>query len=556
MSVKLEASLDETKIYLKSLWNDKQEEKPKLKSLLEFIKKKNKVELNENMAEPKDDKVLTQPNSEHIPEPKDEIDIDYINVIINETEQLDKKIEQQIAEPKEDAILNKSSGKENSSDNITEEQLVDLNFDINNEEEFKKYVKQNLGLIREIGYRVYNNIGLEKEVNVNPNDVTDKDIDIVYQFKTGSMITKKNLMGNIAHSTIYPKYKSGDYKKPENFRYLVNHHNTIKILDRLWCIDLIKKIGSVKNMPDNKIFKSSLVKRYNKNIVVTADENTQSMSNVVLLDISKAFDSVNWDVLEDLLISNLTRKTSKEIAEEFVNQYMLILVSRELFYNKEKIEVSKGIPTGLPSSTLIFTLVMEEIIYRWCNETQYKNLTEFIMNVYVDDIYLKILDISNANTIVTSLINYLTKYKLMVNKLKSRADKKLHLEDFPELLETDCYLGIPFTRDIQKYGKIVLEEFNKKKMIIDWNEIVDILSKNNDKKLVPKLMGFFLYKFSPFIKWEENNSRNQIINFIKTHYLSPTIFQWIKTYTMTNFWYGYNIFIGFLNRWYGNLIKN
>ncbi len=93
-------------------------------------------------------------------------------------------------------------------------------------------------------------------------------------------------------------------------------------------------------------------------------------------------------------------------------------------------------------------------------------------------------------------------------------------------------------------------------MIIDWNEIVDILSKNNDKKLVPKLMGFFLYKFSPFIKWEENNSRNQIINFIKTHYLSPTIFQWIKTYTMTNFWYGYNIFIGFLNRWYGNLIKN
>lgn len=389
--------------------------------------------------------------------------------------------------------------------------------EINDKTKFKKQVKENLAKLREVGFRVYHNIGLEEEVNLAPKTVTTQDINKVYTFKTTDKLYRNNIMKYISRCTIFPKYKHGDTSKPENFRYLVNHHNTIKILDRLWCMELITKIKD--NVPDQQIYKASLIHRFNSSTSDTAIHNTQTTESVVLLDIEKAFDSLEWDVLENLLTSNLTRKINEETAKELVEQYMTILKNREFYYNNKLVPISKGISTGLPSSNLVFTLAIEEIIYRWFNKTKYENNKEFIMNVYVDDIFLKILELDKTSQIVISLIQFLTEFQLNVNKNKSKANSNLPIDIPNKLKPTDFYLGIPFTRDVKLYGKLILDEFRNNKLDWDWEEIYDELSKDNSNEDVLEnqriIIGFMNYKLKPFLnKDSEETTKIQIKKFI------------------------------------------
>jgi hypothetical protein len=415
-----------------------------------------------------------------------------------------------------ESILKPSSPKNKHPENDSE---IIENFPeivVDDKTKFKKQVKENLLKLREVGFRVYHNIGLEEEVNLVPNTVTNHDINKVYTFKTSEKLYRKNIMKDISKCTIFPKHKHGDVTKPENFRYLVNHHNTIKILDRLWCMELIQKIKD--NIPDPEIFKASLIHRFNTSTSETAIKNTQSIDSVILLDIEKAFDSLEWDVLEDLMLSNLTRKINKETAKELVDQYMTILKNRELYYNNIKIEISKGISTGLPSSNLVFTLAMEEIIYRWFNKTKYTNNKEFILNVYVDDIYLKMLETSNSSTVVNSLTEFLSEFQLYVNKHKSKADPNLSIDIPNQLKPTDYYLGIPFTRSIKLYGDLILNEFQTKKLDWEWEDIYDELVKDNINKEVMEnqriIVGFMNYKLKPFLTDSEKTIKEQIKDFI------------------------------------------
>jgi hypothetical protein len=384
---------------------------------------------------------------------------------------------------------------------------------INNKTEFKKQVKENLEKLREVGFKVYHNIGLEEEVNLVPKTVTSHDITKVYTFKSTDKLYRNNIMKDISRCTIFPKYKHGDTSKPENFRYLVNHHNTIKILDRLWCMELITKIKD--NIPDQQIFKTSLIHRFNSSTSDTAIHNTQTTDSVVLLDIEKAFDSLEWDVLENLLTSNLTRKINEETAKQLVEQYMTILKNREFYYNNKPVPISKGISTGLPSSNLVFTLAIEEIIYRWFNKTKYENNKEFIMNVYVDDIFLNILELDKTCQIINSLIEFLAEFHLNINKNKSKAASNLPIDIPNKLKPTDFYLGIPFTRDVKLYGELVLDEFRNNKLDWDWEEIYDELCKDNLNEVVLEnqriIVGFMNYKLKPFLnKDSEDTSKTQI----------------------------------------------
>jgi hypothetical protein len=395
-----------------------------------------------------------------------------------------------------------------AEDNSEEDSEVpNIEIDMKDKTKFKTQVRENLKKIREIGFRVYHNVGLEKEVNLNPSTVTNNEINQVYNFKAGTGLSRNSLMKDICRCTIFPKYKSGDVTKPENFRYLVNHHNAVKIINRIWCMELIQKCG--KNIPDNQIYKANLVKSFSGSIINTAVSNTQSIDNVVLIDISRAFDSLEWDVLENLLLTNLTRKINSETAKELVEQYMTIIKNRELYYNGHLIEISKGIPTGLPSSNLVFTLALEEILFRWLNETGYKNDKDFIMNVYVDDIYLKIKNTSEVNNIVNSLIKQLSTYQLNINKIKSKADESLKISTINVIKNTDYYLGIPFTRDIKLYGQLVLNEFKTNKMNLSWGQIYDKLnSEDTPYEEISIIIGFMNYKLRPFLDLNSESNEN------------------------------------------------
>jgi hypothetical protein len=447
---------------------------------------------------------------------QDNIVVEYLNKLWNKT---DESVIQKLID---DNVINKITKDETK---VEESELDEIEINeivnIENENNFKKNIRDNLNKIREIGFRAYKNIGLEKEVNLIIKSVTDNEINQVYNFKVADDFNRRNIMKDISRCTIFPKYKSGDVTKPENFRYLVNHHNVIKIIDRLWCVEVINNCGS--NLPDKNIYKANLVKAFNGSIIETAIENTKTIDSVVLLDISKAFDSLDWDMLEELLYSNLSRKMLPEKAKELLDQYMIIMKNRKLYYNNNLISVSKGISTGLPSSNLVFTLVLEEILYRWFNKFNYKNNEDFIISIYVDDIYIKILKKQNANQIITSLINYLALFKLNINITKSRVCPNLEV-DLPNKLSTkDFYLGIPFTRDIKLYGKLILADFQKNKLNLSWIEIYDILCREKSDDITKKIIGFFNYKLKPLINNQSVDSKETLKNFIFNNYAKDLI---------------------------------
>jgi hypothetical protein len=410
----------------------------------------------------------------------------------------------------------------------------------NNLNDFSSSVQNNLNELKQVGYKAYGEKKLEKQVNLHVETVTETEIQQVYQIKTEKeIIPRKKLMKDIAKCNVFPKYKSGDGKKPEHFRYLVNHSNPVKIFDRLWSVEVVTLCGN--SLPDKNIFKASLVKNWNKSIVETAMENTMDTKGVVLLDITRAFDSIEWSIARLLLTNSLENKIGETKGNQLVNQYMEILSNRELYYKSTIIPCSKGIPTGLPSSTIVFTLIMEEIINNWLQENNIIVGEKFKLNIYVDDIYIKFYDdvtLEDKISIINSLTNTLAKFGLIVNAEKSKADPELHIQSIipTDLQNTDLYLGIPFTRDIKLYGQVIMNELNKRygwtwvdvmNNIKPSDDLSSVGSDSDDEELrekVPtinrKVLGFLIYKLSPFIEKNSDIPLGQlIIDFISSNFM-------------------------------------
>jgi hypothetical protein len=367
-------------------------------------------------------------------------------------------------------------------------------------------MKNNIPNLKKIGISIYNDATINNEQQIN-NKIKNKHLNNIIMFKNSNYYNRINIIKKYGMSYIFYKHKKGSTDDCNNFRYYINHHNIIKILDRLWYQEIILHSNY---LPDSNIFKVKLTKDSQiENLIDIAKNNTLSTDNVLLLDLIKAYDSVEYDILEDLLLSNLKRKMNIMYATELFEQYMIIIKNRTIIYNKTKINVLKSIPTGLPSSCLVFTYIMDEIIYRFLNDNKHNFLIniDFIINIYFDDIYVKILDISKTYLIIDSLINILNKYKFKISYDKSKISKTLNYNKFQELVETDLYLGIPFTRDINTYMKIILNECNnKKKFNYTWNNIYHILVNNLEHKQI--LLGYLNYKLKPIL----NNM--DIIDFI------------------------------------------
>jgi hypothetical protein len=269
------------------------------------------------------------------------------------------------------------------------------------------------------------------------------------------------------------------------------------LLDRLWCLRIYDFINTL----DTSIFKSNLIKGLTSSTIVVADENTKDRNNVILIDLEKAFDSCDYNIVEDLLFSSLKRRVTETLANSLTQQYLYILKQRELYFKDKKVDYKKGLPTGFPSSNVVFSLLMDEVIFRWKtnNEHIFTIGQDFKLNIYVDDIYIKLLNNEVKDIIVLTLIDTLHKYKFKVNFEKCKADINLGLEFFSELKETDMYLGIPFTRDIKTYTDIILKKFGGNET---YQTIYDKLKLEDhpDKK---KIFGYFNYKLKPLMKDQE-----------------------------------------------------
>lgn len=398
-------------------------------------------------------------------------------------------------------------------------------------EDFVKIFKNNLKLIKNIDYsKIYFNCfdvknfnlksegDLKNNLNVIIDTISEDDIKSIYTYIHSPINIKKNIIKKYSKCIIIPKNKNqDDLSDPNNFRYYTNHHNVIKIIDRLWCVKLLSKFNS--EPLDKNIFKSSLLENDFSHIIKLATINTNSQENKVILDIAKAFDSVDWDIVYRLVHSNLSKKINENFSKEIIEEYMLLLKNRLVYYDNFIINVSSGIPLGLPSSNIIFHFMIDEIISRWL-ENNKKYCNNFILNIFVDDIYFefdKLIGINEINYLIINLMNYFKNYGLIINRNKIKFGSNIYTKKIGNLLlETDLYLGIPFTRNIEKYGEIILNHFNERYYAnLTWSNIYEYIStKTNCSN---SLTSYFCFKLKPIIGIYVN--KIILLEFIKTNYL-------------------------------------
>ena len=305
---------------------------------------------------------------------------------------------------------------------------------------------------------------------------------------------RSSLFDNIKYATIFIKHKKGDNKDPKNFRFLSNHTNCFKILDKFWTNNLIATLTRNKSLPDKKIVMNNFDRTYTVSIRDLALEKIFKFKNgskIVLLDIRKAFDSVSWNILKDLLVKNLTRKVNKKFADKIVEQYMFLNTQRCIKFKSKTIKFNKSIATGLPSSTIVFSLLIEQIIFEWMNKEKCHN--QVLINTFVDDIYLEFKDTICAFQLVESLIKYLNDNELVINSSKT----KTNIDNLPydKINKSECYLGMPFVLNEKEYIEECIFMFKDKYYDIEVKNMIDILESKEHVKVRKELLGFFNYKF-------------------------------------------------------------
>jgi hypothetical protein len=289
-------------------------------------------------------------------------------------------------------------------------------------QKFKKIIIEKYNFIKNISNFNYMN-KLEKKTRLTKNELSNSDFYNTYIAYNNLLCYNKinnKTMNKINKVLLVKKIKdpSKDINNVKNYRFLQVHSKPLKLIDRLWCCRIT---NIIKNL-DTTIFISNLVKGMNDATIIAADNNTRSIENVILIDIEKAFDSCDYAIIEELLKSNLSRNSNPIIAENLTKQYMYILKEREIFFDNKKINYQKGLPIGLPSSNLVFSLIIDEIIFRWKNQNEhlFEIGKDFKLNIYVDDIYIKLFNLNIKDSVIITLIDILHLWKFKMPILKAK----------------------------------------------------------------------------------------------------------------------------------------
>lgn len=326
---------------------------------------------------------------------------------------------------------------------------------------------------------------------------------------------RPDLFKNIKFADIFVKHKKGDVKDPSNFRFLSNHSKIFKIIDKFWTNRLINVLTKNNSLPDKSIVRNSFDRKYATSIRDLAYEKLvrfHTGKKIVLLDVKKAFDSVTWNVLYEKLVNNLSRKVNNQFAKKIMNQYMFLNTKRCILFKDHVISFSRSIATGLPSSTIIYSLLIEELIYEWKNKNNTSNL---IVNTFVDDMYLEFEEENESKDLVESLIRFLGDNNLIINESKT----KTNIESLPysKITKSDCYLGLPFAKTKKDYIIECIKMFNERMKFVDYinaNEIIKILDSDDYEDEKKKINGFFNYKFYGLKNPDESSI--DIINILKS----------------------------------------
>lgn len=172
----------------------------------------------------------------------------------------------------------------------------------------------------------------------------------------------------------------------------------------------ILKFISSKLHKYDYIFSSNLYSYRNNNCVKDAIRNiahTKDINNMYVykVDISNYFNSINIDILLDILVNILSDD------KDLYNLIKNILTNKYVIFKENIIEEDKGIMCGVPISSFLANVYLIEI-------DKYFEENNIMYYRYADDIIIFSNTIDKLNEYISVLKKYLEKYKLTINKDK------------------------------------------------------------------------------------------------------------------------------------------
>lgn len=173
---------------------------------------------------------------------------------------------------------------------------------------------------------IYSNEKNYRDSIINIKYFTPKKILMIYNYLLETDINKKILMlKKINVVCLYPKHKKDNINDITNYRFLTQHSEKLKLIDRIF-VDILLDI-TPKEMIDTNIFKAQLIGK--NNLLDTCcnitSKNTETIDNVVLLDVSKAFDSVEWNILYQYMNNHISKFINIDLSRSIIDEYFIIL---------------------------------------------------------------------------------------------------------------------------------------------------------------------------------------------------------------------------------------
>jgi hypothetical protein len=343
--------------------------------------------------------------------------------------------------------------------------------------------------------------------------------------KTGKLY-KPFLDAYIEGNVFYEKKDKRLRLEPSNSRCLVSCDNRLKMLTRYLKDNVFEDVflsGKV-NTNINRVKKCYITYENHQGQTVRK-LHFESVSNIactihktnskfMLLDLSNAYNNVYYTILYEVLNHYLDDET---FSEGITN-----LIRNIKYYDpklKLRIKRNKGIPQGCASSTDIFVLCMDyiskQIIAELKEQLDLKYNVDYKMIIYVDDILIlfKTPRAENLSMDIFKIFETLfNKYKFILNGKKSKCSPGLPNCSLDVIKDSDKYLGVYFTKDLDTYLTYLDEEIKIKSLLNgkitslnDCETYFDELTTKNKMYLIGKLR----YRLSPFVK--DNITMSQVL---------------------------------------------
>lgn len=305
---------------------------------------------------------------------------------------------------------------------------------------------------------------------------------------------------------------------PNNWRPLIIVNNNLLFI----CILLSSQISMIKT-PKNFLNFNINHKKSNKKAIIGKEpfiscshyavKHKNQKHDFIQLDLSKAYDNVDWQILEKILPLYLDKELSEII--------LRIIKETQFTYGNIFIQRKKGVAQGIPFSPIIFGLIMFSINTVIVHELKHfkfngskLNLIEnkdYINNLWVDDIvfYFKTSKSKkHSRTIFKIMEKVYNDFGFSINMKKSwkSSDKDKIDIDIRNIKPDDQYLGLYFSKNFKEnidlINKYLSKRFESDKEIVKWigsKEItlesietnMDSLTKTNSVKIFGCLNYYF-----------------------------------------------------------------